>query len=453
MATTRYVQHLNVEKADRMDFERMRHAWLAVILVLALSACGESDEERRTAYTFGLVMVGPYNDQGWSQANYDAGNYVVSKLPGTRMVYIDKANSSDRPGTTPAQLAEQLVAQGAKLIIFSSDDMKESANDFALTHPDIYVIMTSGDQVWRAGHAYNAIPNMVNIMGRMEYMKMVGGCAAAMTTQTGKIGYLGPLINDETRRLAASAYLGAKYCWTQYLSREAAALSFDVTWIGFWFNIPGVTLDPTQVADDFFSSGHDVVFSGIDTREALSEAKKMHDAGQSTWAIPYDYVGACDKAPAVCLGVPYFNWGPAYLATIQTAIDGTWTSNFQWNAADWRNINNPDTSAVGFLKGLALSSDASAGVDQLIGELARGLVLWKGPLNLQDGTVYLTDGEAATDQQIWYLPQLLQGMEGESVTSNLLAVARYPAAAERQGGWTVNRHSQEPPEGTNETSQ
>ena len=52
-------------------------------------------------------------------------------------------------------------------------------------------------------------------MGRMEYGKMMAGCAAALTTKTGKIGYLGPLINDETRRLAASAYLGAKYCWTQ----------------------------------------------------------------------------------------------------------------------------------------------------------------------------------------------------------------------------------------------
>jgi len=46
---------------------------------------------------------------------------------------------------------------------------------------------------------------MVNIMGRMEYMKEIAGCAAALTTQTGQIGYLGPLINDETRRLSSSA--------------------------------------------------------------------------------------------------------------------------------------------------------------------------------------------------------------------------------------------------------
>jgi len=33
---------------------------------------------------------------------------------------------------------------------------------------------------------------------------------------------------------------------------------------------------------------------------------------------------------------------------------------------------------------------------------------------LQDKTVYLKDGEVATDQQIWYAPQLLAGMDGKS---------------------------------------
>jgi simple sugar transport system substrate-binding protein len=50
--------------------------------------------------TIGLVMVGPYNDHGWSQANYDGLQYVLAKVPGTKLVYIDKANSADRPGTT-----------------------------------------------------------------------------------------------------------------------------------------------------------------------------------------------------------------------------------------------------------------------------------------------------------------------------------------------------------------
>ena len=38
-----------------------------------------------------------------------------------------------------------------------------------------------------------------------------------------------------------------------------------------------------------------------------------------------------------------------------------------------------------------------------------------GPINYEDGTVFLADGVAATDQEIWYLPQLLEGMTGDSV--------------------------------------
>ena len=419
-------------------------ALLAMVIIIAATACGspatatqapatQPPVTQPTAvpptavpppatmepFTFGMLLVGTKNDQGWSQAHYDAGLYVEQNIPGAKMIYLENvfSGSPAYTGTTTSQLAEQLVAQGARLVIFNSDDMKDEATKFAQDHPDVNVIMASGDQVWQDGQANIAMPNMVNIMGRVEYMKMIGGCAAALTSQTGKIGYLGPLINDETRRLAASAYLGAKYCWQQ-AGKDPAALKFKVTWIGFWFYIPGFSSDPTQVADDFFNSGYDVVISGIDTTEAVIEAKKFHDAGQATWAVSFDYKTNCNAAPEVCLGVPYFNWGPGYLASIKTAIDGTWKSEFQWLGPDWTDINNPDTGSVGFTKGDGLSAENSAKLDAFIAELAGGLNLWTGPINLQDGSAYLADGVVGTDQQVWYLHQLLEGMEGQSVPSN-----------------------------------
>jgi len=389
-----------------------RYLLMVGMLTAALSAYGQNAGN----FTFGLLMVGPYNDHGWSEANYDGAQYVVNHVPGTQMIYLDKVNPSDRPGTTASQLAESLVAKGAKLVIFSSDDMSDEAVKFAQAHPDIDVIMTSGSQVWRQGKNYQNIPNMVNIMGRMVDMKMVAGVAAALTTTTGKIAYLGPLINDETRRLASSVYLGARYAWVNFLHKDPSTLKFRVTWIGYWFNIPGVTSDPSQVADDFFNNGYDVVVSGIDTTEAVAEATKYAAQGMKVWAIPYDFANAIQPGDTVSLGVPYFNWGPAYAKAIQSAMNGTWKSHFEWNGPDWSNINDPDTSAVGFNKGKAISPAASAGVDRFISELANGLNLWKGPLNLQDGTQYLAAGQAATDQQIWYLPQLLAGMEGQSIS-------------------------------------
>jgi len=363
-------------------------------------------------FTIGMILVGPYNDSGWSQATYEGGLYVKANVPNTDVIYID--NGFSHQGSTPAQLAEQLLSKGANMIIFNSDDFKDDSNTFAKDHPTVPTIMLSGDQSWAQGQAYLNIPNMANVMGQMEYMKMLGGCAAAMTTQTGKIGYLGPLINDETRRLSSSAYLGAKYCWTNILKKDPSALQFQVTWIGYWYNEPGTTLDPSKVADAFFNTGYDVVLSGIDTSEAVTEAKKMTDAGNKVYAVGYDYKNNCSAAPAVCLGVPYFNWGPGIETQVKKAIAGTFAQDWQWLGPDWTNINNADTSNVGFVKGQALSQAASAAVDQLTTALAGGLDLWTGPLSLQDGTVYLASGVVATPQQLWYLPQLLLGMAGSS---------------------------------------
>lgn len=364
---------------------------------------------------FGIVLVGPYNDHGWSEAHYTAAQYVKSKLPGSDFIYLDKLNPADRPGTTLEQVVTDMASKGVKLIITTSDDFQTDTITAAQKHPELTFINASGDSAWKDGKNYKAIPNLGNFMGKMEYMKMVAGCSAALTTQTGKLAYLGPLINDETRRLADSAYLGAKYCWTTYAKKNAADLKFDVTWIGFWFNIPGVTLDPTKVANDFYNSGHDVVISGIDTTEALVKAGQLQKQGQRVWAVSYDFKDGCNEAPDVCLGVPYFNWGPRYLKTVQTFAAGKLTAAWDWDSPDWKNINNPDTGAVGFTFGKALSADNTTTVQKFIAGLADGSInLFKGPITLQDKTVYVKDGSSATDKEIWYLPQLLEGMTGVS---------------------------------------
>ncbi len=367
------------------------------------------------AFVFGVILVGPHNDHGWSEAHYTAGQYAGRKVPGVKMIYVDNLNPAAKPGVTVPQVVDDMLSKGAKLVLTTSDDFKDGTLEAAQQHPALPIINVSGDQAWREGRDYKAPPNESNFMGRMEYMKMVAGCAAALTTHTGQVGYLGPLVNDETRRLADSAYLGARYCWTTFAKRAPADLKFKVTWIGFWFNIPGQTLDPTKVADDFYNSGYDVVLSGIDTTEVLVEANKMANAGKRVWAIPYDFKGACREAPAVCLGVPYFNWGPAYVKAIKRVMSGTYKQYWDWNGPDWKNINGPDASAVGFERGPALGGEARAKLSALITGLGNGsIVLWKGPLQLQDGSVYLKAGQVATDLQVWYMPQLLQGMEGPS---------------------------------------
>lgn len=390
--------------------QSLRFLVLVLLFSVLLVACSSGPPDAE-GFKFGMVLVGPKNDHGWSQAHYEGGLYVEDNLPGSEMVLFELLNPADKPEATLEGVVDDMVSEGVSLVFTTSDEFEEDTGGVADKYPDIVFINISGDDVLTG----EASSNLGNIMGRMEDMKAIAGCAAALATETGHIGYLGPLINFETRRLSASAFLGASYCYENYRGMNAADLQFTVTWIGFWFNIPGFTLDPTEVTTNFLDSGVDVVMSGIDTTEGIDVTGQRADRGDNVWAVPYDYERACDQKPEICLGTPYFNWGPAYLDTVTAVLEDNWEQSWDWNAPNWDDLTDNTKTSAGWVNGPALSADMESDLDDFISGLASGDInVWSGPINLQDGSSYISAGADATDNEIWYLPQLIEGMVGPS---------------------------------------
>ena len=198
------------------------------MIAIVLGTCTVSPNETQSPipadeFVFGLIMVGSRDDHGWSESHYMAGRYVEAHLSNSRMLYLDKLNPNDRPETTLAEAVQDMAAQGAQLIFITSDDFSVDTFLVADKCADITFIHVSGDHVLSG----EAPPNLGNYMGRMEYGKMISGCAAALATDSGAIGYLGPLINDETRRLANSVYLGARYCYEHFSPPKPRKVAFQ----------------------------------------------------------------------------------------------------------------------------------------------------------------------------------------------------------------------------------
>jgi simple sugar transport system substrate-binding protein len=392
----------------------------AAILLAAACSKSSSNSSGQTGgsgkqFVFGMLLVGPKDDHGWSQANYEGGKYLEQKL-GAKMIFLDKVNSADRPSVKAEDVITDMINQGAKLIFATSDDFKDSIIAAAKQHPDVAMVWSSGDSAWQQGKDYQAdLKNLANYYTKAEYTLAIAGCAAALQSTAGNIGIVGPLINDETRRFVNATYLGARYCWQNYKQQDPSTLTFTVKWIGFWFNIPGTTLDPTNVTNDLFNSGADVVMSHIDTTEALVRAGQVAQSGKTVWALPFDYKNGCAQAPSVCLGVPYLNWGPGYLKIAKSVIDGTFKAQFTWDTPNLKDLNNADDSSAGFNNGPALTSANAATLQQFISGMADGSInIYQGPLTFQDGSQFVAAGQTATDEQIWYEPQLLQGVTGAS---------------------------------------
>ncbi|MCH8991002.1 MAG: BMP family ABC transporter substrate-binding protein, partial [Acidobacteria bacterium] len=141
-------------------------------LALVAAACGSSDDTTTTTaapaggadtttttaapaeettttaeemedFTFGMILVGPENDRGWSQAHREGGEYLAEQL-GATMIVLDKVNPADRPETTVEQVVDDMIAQGAQLIFATSDDMKDGTEAAAAAHPDVPMLWSSG---------------------------------------------------------------------------------------------------------------------------------------------------------------------------------------------------------------------------------------------------------------------------------------------------------------------
>jgi simple sugar transport system substrate-binding protein len=112
-------------------------------------------------------------------------------------------------------------------------------------------------------------------------------------------------------------------------------------------------------------------------------------------------------------------------------MDGTWEPSWDWVGPYWEDLNDPDRATVGWLSGDGLSAENQEQLQAFIDSLAEfatnpmtpqdefgltSIALWEGPLNLQDGTEMVGPGQMAEPLDVWYLPQLLEGMVGASTS-------------------------------------
>ena len=64
---------------------------LALVLIAVFPAAAQDE------VVFGVVLVGPNDDRGWSTSHHEAGEYVVANMPGATMLEFESLNPADSP--------------------------------------------------------------------------------------------------------------------------------------------------------------------------------------------------------------------------------------------------------------------------------------------------------------------------------------------------------------------
>jgi len=279
---------------------------LVALLLLAPAGCAKKSETPQatsTAFPVGLVYdIGGRGDKSFNDAAY-AGLDSAQKQLGITFATLETNEGSDRE----AQL-RQLAAGDHKLVFgigfLFSDDIKNLAKEF----PDQRFACV--DYTWSPGDSVPA--NLLGLKFREEEGSFLVGALAALTSKTGKVGFVGGMDIPLIRKFEAGYTAGAK------------AVNPNVVVIAKYAGTTGAAFkDPTkgkELALSEYHDGVDVIFhasgsTGLGVFEAARELKKL--------AIGVD-ADQYDEAPGFILTSMVKRVDHAVFDTIRDLKDGKW---------------------------------------------------------------------------------------------------------------------------------
>lgn len=340
-------------------------------------------------FNVGMVLIGPHDDGGWSQAQYEGLVYVQENVPDTHVAYIELVPE----GADSEQVFRSLARKGFDLIVGTSfgymDPMAIVADEF----PDqMFIHLT--------GYKTNGT-NYGNMFGAMEVFKYMAGMLAGSRAKVDgnpRLGYMATFPIPEELRLGNAIMLGAK--------RTCPECTMDVRWINTWHD----PIIEKEAAASLFDAGAQVVFTGADTPAASDVAQE-----KGKWGVNYDWVGNCKVER--CLTTPYWTWGPIYAAMVEGIRAGTYTPGFQYFDA-----NEGGMGLYGFMEGqtpqpgvadlpeedVQLVRDTLAAA--LAGEFTR-FDVFKGPITDNQGNVIVPEGEHFEQADLDQFPPGAPGLE------------------------------------------
>jgi basic membrane protein A and related proteins len=253
-------------------------------------------------FNVAMVLIGPHDDGGWSQAHYDGLVYVGENVPDTHVAYIENVPE----GAASEQVFRSLSRKGFDFIIGTSFGFMDYMETVAGEFPDItYLHLT--------GYKSNG-KNFGNFFGAIEDFKYLAGMLAGSRAKLDgnpKIGYMATFPIPEEIRLGNAIMLGAK--------RTCPECTMEVAWLNTWHD----PIKEKDAAAALFDAGAQVVFTGADTPAVADVA-----AQKSKWGVTYDYKGSC-KVDA-CLTAPYWIWGPEYARIAEQVKAGTYTAGYEY---------------------------------------------------------------------------------------------------------------------------
>ncbi len=326
----------------------------------------------------GFIYVGPKNDGGWSQHHHEAAMEMAAHF-GDKVEVLEQESVPEGPDAERAMT--QMALAGADIVFATSFGFMDATANTAAKFPDVKFEHATG---------YKTGPNLGVYNARFYEGRAVQGFLAGKMTKTNKIGYIASYPIPEVIQGINSAYIHAK--------KANPKVEFSVVWAYTWFD-PAKESDAAQA---LIEQGADVILQHTDStapQAAAQKAGNVYTFGQAADMAEY--------APMPRISSIIDVWAPYYIERVGAVMDGSWKSDNTWDGIAAGMVGIGEISS-------AVPADIKAEAEALRDSISNGSYHpFTGPLNKQDGTPWLKEGEVADDATLAGLNFFVEGLTAE----------------------------------------
>ena len=345
--------------------------WMAAAAAGALLSTGAMADKLKV----GFVYVGPVSDGGWTY-EHDVGRKAVEAE------YGDKVETTYVESVSEGPDAERVITQ-----LSQQNDMVFTTS-FGYMNPTVKVAKRFPNVKFEHATGFKRADNVAVYSSRFYEGRHVIGLIAGEMTKSNIIGYIASFPIPEVIRGINAAYLAAK--------SVNPDVKMKIVWVNTWFD-PGKEADAAKA---LIYQGADILMQHTDSGAPMqiAEQQGIYAFGQAS--------NMANFGPNAQLTGIIDDWAPYYVQQVGKAMDGSWSSTDTWGGFD--------TGMVALAPfGDAVSAELKAKAIAARDNIANGnLHPFTGPINKQDGSVWLKAGETADDGTLLGMDFYVEGIEG-----------------------------------------
>jgi basic membrane lipoprotein Med (substrate-binding protein (PBP1-ABC) superfamily) len=270
-------------------------------------AAEEVPEEAEEGATLAIEHFSIIEGTTWSGAHDRAGKRIAEKYPDVEYVYREEVG----PDLT-VPFAEELIADGASIVVGNAEFMGLPLKDIAEEYPDVYFVSIIASDL-------STKQNFIRLFPRQYQALYLEGLIAGALTETGNIGVVSAFPSVQVIRRTAGFYLGVQDA-AELLDKD---ITVYVKYAGDWY-LPTEERDIAATLVDQYDA--DVLTHQTDSGSPLDVAQE-----KGIWFVgkDMDIVG-------------FYGWSDT--DTVAVSFDTRWEVLYDKIVQDWlAGEQNPET--------------------------------------------------------------------------------------------------------------